>query len=403
MSTGTNGHKRKKVAVMFGGRSVEHEISVITGLQLIKALDPIRWDPYPVYIAPSGKWYFGKKLLDKGFYLRMPGSLSEVTEVTLLPKPGVGGLTILDHPEDHASPVIPIDIFLPAFHGTYGEDGSIQGLFELADVTYTGCGVLGSILGMSKYHSKKIVEAHGVPVLPSQVVNRESVEADFGKHLTSLRDQIIKRLGNFPLFVKPCNLGSSIGVVRATCEEELDSALLHALKYDVAAMVEPCLDKKLEINVSVLDDPLEPIASVVEIPVSSTGKELTYEDKYLRGGSKKGDDSMQGMAALTRVIDPEDLDPAVKEKARSYAVTAFKALNASGVSRIDFMLDTTDGTLYFNEINTIPGSFSFYLWMNSKPPVFYTELLNRIISVAQTKAVRKSSVERQVGFKALKK
>lgn len=401
--------RRKTVAVLFGGRSVEHEISIITGLQLIKAMDTVKYKAQPVYIAPSGKWYSGEALLDKSFYRKMPASLSSVNEVTVLPEPGIKGLTVIrgiDAPHSMLSrssqSVIPIDIFLPAFHGTYGEDGCIQGLLELADVPYTGCNVLSSAMGMSKYHSKKLVESHGIPVLPGVVVKRESIEADYGNHLAFLRQQVFLHPGleEFPLFIKPLNLGSSIGVAKVRNVEEFDAALVLALKYDVAAIVEPCLDDKMELNVSVIDDG-EPKASVVEIPVSSSGDELTYEDKYLRGGSKKGDNSVAGMASLTRVIDPEDLPQELKDQARDYAVKAFKVLNCSGVSRIDFMLDKRTNILYFNEINTIPGSFSFYLWMNCKPPLFYTEVITTILERAENVYARKTALAREIGFKAL--
>lgn len=212
--------KRKTVAVLFGGRSVEHEISIITGLQLIKAMDTVKYKPQPVYIAPTGKWYSGDALLDKSFYRKMPASLSTVSEVTVLPEPGIKGLTVirsLNNTQHSAinhstKSVISIDIFLPAFHGTYGEDGCIQGLLELADVPYTGCNVLSSAMGMSKYHSKKLVESHGIPVLPGVVVKRESIEADYGNHLPFLRQQVFLHPGleEFPLFIKPLNLGSSI-------------------------------------------------------------------------------------------------------------------------------------------------------------------------------------------------
>lgn len=400
--------KRKRVAVMFGGRSVEHEISIITGLQLIKAIDVVQYEPLAVYIAPSGRWYAGDALLDKNFYKNMPASLATADEVTLLPFPGTGGLTVLKSRSGSRLNVInsveenvlPVDLYLVAFHGTFGEDGCIQGLLELADAAYAGCGVLPAALGMSKYHCKKILESHGIPVLPGELVLRESIETSMGKDLVKIRQHLIKAEGleRFPLFVKPCNLGSSIGVARVNDENELDAALIQAFRYDSAAIVEPCLDQKMEINVSVMDD-LEPFASVVEIPVSSSGEELTYEDKYMRGGGKKG--GGQGMAALTRVIDPEDLDEKIKNQARDLAVRSFKALGCSGVARIDFMMDLKGNRLYFNEINTLPGSLSFYLWMNSKPPIFFTELLTRMLERAEARTNRKKALSRAIGFKAL--
>lgn len=396
---------------MFGGRSVEHEISIITGLQLIKAMDVVKYDPLPVYIAPSGKWYAGEALLNRDFYKRMPASLKEVDEVILLPQPNVGGLTVLRSGQganlsletNGGGRILPVDVFFVSFHGTFGEDGCIQGVLEMAEMPYTGCGVLSAAVGMSKYHCKKLLESHGVPVLPGVVVNRESIETNLGHNLAQVRADIMKSPGleNFPLFIKPVNLGSSIGISKAKDQAGLDAALMQVFKYDYSAIVEPCLDNKMEINVSVLDD-TEPIASVLEIPVSSTGDELTYEDKYMRGGgSKKNAPASQGMAGLTRVIDPKDIDPQLKNSARELAVTAFKALGCAGVARIDFMVDLNNNQLYFNEINTLPGSLAFYLWMNSHPPIFYTDMLTHIIKRAEIRSSRRASLSREIGFKAL--
>jgi D-alanine-D-alanine ligase len=402
---------RKKIAVMFGGRSVEHEISIITGLQMIRAIDVVAYEPIPIYVSASGRWYAGPRLLDTEFYRQIPQSFDSVSEVTLLPVPNLGGLTILSRPEivlgerayEESSSVLPVDVYFPTFHGTYGEDGCMQGLLDMAEVAYTGSGVLASALSMSKQHCKEIVSFHGVPVLPSLVVLKQDAQRDLGKGLVELRSKIIKTDGftKFPLFVKPCNLGSSIGVARAENAPELDAALLRAFKYDTAVMVEPCLDEKMEINVAVLDDG-ELIASVTEIPVSSSGKELSYEDKYMRGGSKKGPGlTSQGMAALTRVIDPPDLSPELKDLARQYARKAFQALGCTGVARIDFMLDLATNKLYFNEINPLPGSMSFYLWSESKPPIFYTDLIARIIERARQQHQHRMGLSRDLGFKAM--
>ncbi|HEY9714163.1 MAG TPA: D-alanine--D-alanine ligase family protein [Chroococcales cyanobacterium] len=411
MRNGDN--RRQTVAIMFGGRSVEHEISIITGLQLIKALDVVKYAPLPLYIAPSGKWYAGDALLDRQFYRNMPASFDLVDEVTLLPQPGVNGLTVVrpkaksradsGYSLQSENRVIPVDVFFVSFHGTFGEDGCIQGLLELAEVPYTGCGVLSAAVGMSKYHCKKLLESHGIPVLPSAMVYREEIEEGLGRNLAAVRERVMntESLDHFPLFVKPGNLGSSIGISKADDEAQLDAALMKVFKYDYCAIIEPCLDNKLEMNVSVLED-LEPQASVVEIPVSSSDQGLSYEDKYMRGGGgKKTGPASQGMASLTRVIDPIDLSPQIKETARDYAVRAFKALGCAGVARIDFMLDLQKNVLYFNEINTLPGSLAFYLWMNSHPPVLYTDMLTKMIVRAQGRHDRKLSLHREIGFKAL--
>ncbi len=388
--------KKKNLAVLFGGRSVEHEISVITAIQLMNVIDVTQYEIIPVYIAQTGRWYVGDNLLDKNFYRRLPGSLTEATEVALLPIAGSKGLNYLNaRPND----VLPIDIYFLAFHGTFGEDGCIQGMLEMADATYTGCGVLPAALGMNKYQCKMMLKAAGIPVLPAALIDRRDAQ----KSLESVRAQIFATPGleQLPLFVKPCNLGSSIGIGVAKDELTLNACLVNTFRYDSHAIVEPCVKEILEINVSVLEDD-EITASVIEMPVSLSGV-LTFEEKYLRddGGKKTGGNESQGMASLSRIIDPPDLDPAMKQAALDYAKQAFKVLGCSGVSRIDFIIDASSNQLYFNEINTLPGSLSFYLWVKSNPPLVYTELLNRIIRQAEKRQVTKLALKRQEGMRAL--
>ena len=388
--------KKKNLAVLFGGRSVEHEISVITAIQLMNVIDVTQYNIIPVYIAQTGRWYVGDNLFDKNFYRRLPGSLTEATEVALLPIAGSKGLNYLNgRPND----ILPIDIYFLAFHGTFGEDGCIQGMLEMADAIYTGCGVLPAALGMNKYQCKMMLKAAGIPVLPAALVDRRDAQ----KSLASVREQIFATPGleQLPLFVKPCNLGSSIGIGVAKDELTLNACLVNTFRYDSHAIVEPCVKEILEINVSVLEDD-EITASVIEMPVSLSGV-LTFEEKYLRddGGKKTGGNESQGMASLSRIIDPPDLDPAIKQAAIDYAKQAFKVLGCSGVSRIDFIIDASSNQLYFNEINTLPGSLSFYLWVKSNPPLVYTDLINRIIRQAEKRQVTKLALKRQEGMRAL--
>jgi D-alanine-D-alanine ligase len=387
--------KKKKLAVLFGGRSVEHEISVITAIQLMNVIDVTQYEIIPVYIAQTGRWYVGDNLLDKNFYRRLPNSLTEAREVTLLPIAGSKGLTYLDRQDK----ILLIDIYFLAFHGTFGEDGCIQGMLEMADATYTGCGVLPAALGMNKYQCKMMLKAAGIPVLPAALVDRRDAQ----KSLEAVRAQIFTTPGleQLPLFVKPCNLGSSIGIGVAKDEQTLNACLVNTFRYDSHAIVEPCVKEIVEINISVLEDD-EITASVIEMPVSLSGV-LTFEEKYLRddGGKKTGGGESQGMASLSRIIDPPDLDPEIKQAALEYAKKAFKVLGCSGVSRIDFIIDASCDQLYFNEINTLPGSLSFYLWVKSNPPLVYTELLNRIIRQAEKRQVTKLALKRQEGMRAL--
>jgi D-alanine-D-alanine ligase len=385
--------KRIRVAVLFGGRSVEHEISVISGLQLVQAIDPAKYQVIPVYIAPSGSWHTGSELLNRSFYAGVPGNLSSLTEVTLLPKPGIGGLTKLAD-----SSRISVDVFLPVFHGQYGEDGCIQGLFEMAQVPYTGSNVPSSAITMNKYLCKMYLGAHGIPVLPAKLIDRADAQRGIEGAVASIVSA--PDFGSFPLFVKPCNLGSSIGVSRVKDAVELAGALAKVFRYDTQAIVEPCVSDIMEINVSVREH-RGVIPSVVEIPVSQSGV-LSYEEKYLRDGGKKSGPS-QGMASLTRIIDPPDLDASIRDAVIDFGQRSFKLLGCSGVARLDFIYDLSAEKLYFNELNAFPGSCAFYLWARSRPRVLYTQLIDDMISTALSTFSVCASLDRDIGLRALKK
>jgi D-alanine-D-alanine ligase len=388
----------KSVAVLYGGRSAEHEISILTALQAIHAMDPAKYQIIPVYIDPMGKWYTGDALLNKKFYKQTPESFSQVQQVTIIPDPSIKGLIPI-HADGslNLNKTIPIDVYFLSFHGQYGEDGCVQGLLEMADAAYTGCGVLSSATAMDKYHCKIFLKSHGIPVLPAALVSRN----DAKNHLSHVRTAILNTLGleKFPLFVKPSHLGSSVGISRADDSESLNAALANAFKYDDEAIVEPCITELAEINVAVIDgDPA--IASVVEMPIAS-GKALTYEDKYMREG-KKTSGSSQGMATLARRINPEDLDSSIKNQVIEYALKSFHLLRCSGVGRFDFILDKGTNNLYFNELNPIPGSLSFYLWQKSKPRLLYTEIVDRLIQKALQRKHEHLSLQKNIGFKALR-
>lgn len=382
------------VAVLFGGRSVEHEISVITALQLIQAIDQTKYKVIPVYISQEGRWYSGDALLERSAYRNLSNLYNSTTEVTLLPVPGKGGLTRIND-----NSIISVDVYLPAFHGQYGEDGCIQGLFELADVAYTGSEVLSSALTMNKYLCKLALQAAGVPVLPAKVAYRAEAQKDISLVIREITAE--EPFSRYPLFVKPCNLGSSVGVSRVNEEADLAPALAKVFRYDDTAIIEPCVDKLMEVNVSIREHPSKGIvASVVEIPFSSSGV-LSYEDKYLRDGGKKSGPSA-GMASLTRVIDPPDLAKEIKDRVRELGIKSFKLLGCSGVARLDFIIDLSTNELYFNELNSLPGSVSFYLWVKSHPSVLFTEELSDMIEMALIKKGRKDALDRDIGFKALK-
>jgi D-alanine-D-alanine ligase len=398
--------KLKNIAVLFGGRAVEHEISIITALQLIKALDSEKYNIIPVYISPTGKWYQGNILLNSQIYKNFNDFLSELAEVTLLPKPDEPGLKILKSGKRYKNDLkinkafaafIPVDVYLPAFHGEIGEDGRLQGLFEAAGVAYTGSGVEALAVAMNKNLCKLTLSASGIPVVPGTLIRK----FDFLKNPSEILARICAtpKLDSFPLFIKPNNRGSSVGIGKAHNQTELQSALLNTFKYDLEALVEDCLEKMFEVNVSVMNSEDGPVASAVEIPHSSSGT-LSYEDKYMRPGGKKSGPS-QGMASLARVINPPNLDPEIREKVSSYARQAFSVLGCAGIVRFDFMIDSESGEIFFNELNPFPGSLSFYLWIESEPVRLYTDNLDHMINEAEEREQQRHSIQSFIGFKAL--
>jgi D-alanine-D-alanine ligase len=395
-----------QVAVLFGGKSTEHEVSVITGLEIVGALDVRKYQAIPVYIAQDGSWYAGSSVGDKDFYSRLPGSLKEGTPVTLLPNGQAKGLTVLDETVTLSERIagkktartLAIDVFLPAFHGSFGEDGCIQGLFEMANVAYVGSGVLASALSMNKAQCKRLLQAHGIPVLPWTTVARGVWQRD----PVAAREAVLAAEGTdrFPLFIKPCNLGSSIAIAAAADVAALDAALEQVFRYDDTALIEPQVVAITEINVSVLRG-AELRASVVERPLSKTGV-LTYADKYGSSGkAKKGQRRTGSIADAERRIDPKDVPEAAKTRAQQLALNAFQIIDCAGVARIDFILNQETGDVFFNEINPLPGSMSYYLWENSTPPLTYTALLGEIIEDALRRKAIKDASQRDSGLRML--
>ena len=400
---------KKRIGVVFGGRSVEHEISVLSAMQAMDALDVTKYEVLPIYISQSGKWYCGSELRKREFYKDLPNNLKKVKEVQFVAEPGIGGLV---HNKKGlfgsvTQEVVTVDVYVPVFHGQYGEDGCIQGLFELSNVVYSGPQVLASAIAMNKIACKDILSKYGIPVLPSNVAQKSEVQDDINSVISKIKQTA--GLENYPLFVKPGNLGSSVGVSKANNDSELAAALAKVFQFDLEAIVEPCISKLMEINVSVIEKDSnvkssKPDVSVVEIPVAS-GEFLSYEDKYLRdGGGKKGgskNSTSQGMASLTRVINPDNLDPKYRDGVRQNAEKAYAILKCSGVVRFDFMVDLDSGNFYFNELNSIPGSLSFYLWDQSTPLLLLSDIMDRMIDGAISRYGLKNQLKRDFGFKAL--
>ena len=376
------------VGVVFGGVSPEHEVSVITSLQAAAALDRAAYAPVPVYISKAGRFYTGPGLLDIERYRDLGALVASATEVTLQRADGARARLVGAERGLFRKPLdVPVDVLFLGLHGGPGENGAVQGLCETLGVPYTGSGVFGSALGMDKVLTNVVCRDQGIPVVP-WVSFRET---DWAGAEADWLDRVEAELG-LPVVVKPARLGSSIGISVAATRDALDAAVEEALRYDEKVVVEKAVTALREVNCSVLGSPREAQASVLEEPVRSSGEALlTFEEKYQRGGSAKGgakngpsvsgskSGGAAGMASLDRLI-PAPLSETDTAAARAMAVQVFRLFECSGVARIDFLLDDADGQLYFNEINTIPGSLSFYLWEPSGVP--FPTLLDRMIRLA---------------------
>ncbi len=393
---------------MFGGRSVEHEISIISALQAAKYLDQTRYQSIAVYFAEDGKVYSDPKLLNKSFYTAatFQEELKKLLAIRLFANPSPKKWFSREAVEN----AIKADIYFPIFHGTYGEDGRVQALLELENVPFVGSGTTALSLAMNKHLCKQLAKTIDIEVLPSLLIKKATAKSDFGGIISAIKNN--QYLGQAPYFIKPNNLGSSIGASRAFNDSEIGANMTNIFRHDHEAIVEPCILDLMEINCAVLDDK-QPIASVVEIPVASAGV-LSYEDKYIRGGKgKKGGEGLknqganvgqnEGMAGLTRIIDPSDLDQSIKERVRQWSINLFGLLGLSGVARFDYIFDLTANKLYFNEVNPIPGSLSFYLWEKSNPSLLFPELLDKLIEGGFRNYEINSGLQRKIEWRALKK
>ncbi len=384
--------ERRTIAVLFGGRSLEHDVSVVSGLQILHAVDPDRFRPMPVYIDQSLRWWIGDDLWHSESFKGGGPERSRLREVTLAPGFGPSTLTPVS-PAIQIGAVagVHVDVFLPVLHGTFGEDGSIQGLLELGGCAFVGCGVAASAVGMNK-RLTKIVAAHaGVPVVPWVSCERAVLDRH-SSWMSDLPRRVEAEL-HWPVIVKPCNLGSSAGVSTASSPVELIAGVLKVFEYDVEALIEPFILNRLEINVAVAG--LEtPVASVTEMPVTNQASPLSFSEKYKREG-RKSVGSSEGMAGALRVLDPSDLPEEMRAQAQRHATTVFAALGCEGISRIDFLIDADSNTLYFNEINTLPGSLAFYLWSAAPHHWTITELLSRLIERAERLRAMKRGLQRK--------
>ena len=362
---------KTNVAVFYGFRTVEHEVSIISAVQAMRVIDRDKYDVTPVYVAKSGEMYTGEALFKIEEYRNLPELFKKSDRVNFARENGRVVMKYENSSFFSKKKNVNIDVAFPIVHGTNCEDGTVQGFLEFLDLPYVGCDILASAVGMDKAVFKDVLKNAGLPVL-------ECIRFTAREYMTD-KENITKKIATaleYPVIVKPINLGSSVGITKVKTEAELNDAIMLALSFADKILVEHAVTAIREINCSVLGDTDDCEASVCEEPFMND-EILSYEDKYL--GNSKGGGQSKGMASLGRKI-PADITEAQSDEIRKLACDIFKALGCSGVVRIDFIIDTDTNKIYANEINTIPGSLAFYLW--EATGVKYKELCNRLIELA---------------------
>ncbi|HPF83278.1 MAG TPA: D-alanine--D-alanine ligase family protein [Bacilli bacterium] len=356
-----------KLGVIFGGVSVEHEVSIISAVQAMNAIDQEKYEIIPIYIDKERNWYTGKMLMDIDIYKDFNELKKYAKRVTLYKKDGSYYLQSLGF---FKSNVAEIDVIFPIVHGANVEDGTLAGYLDTIGIPYVGSRVLGSALGQDKVVMKQVFAACNLPIVPYTWFYDVEYLNDAKKY-----EKEIKKIG-YPVIVKPATLGSSVGITVVKKDSELDEAIMNTITYDNKIVIEKVIENLVEVNCSILGNYEYQEASVLE-EVTSTNEFLTYKDKYI--GSSKKTGSSKGMASTSRIV-PARLTKEMTEEVQEVAKNAFKALNLGGICRVDFLIDKKAKKVYLNEPNTIPGSLSFYLWEPSGKK--YCDLLDEAITIA---------------------
>lgn len=371
----------KTVAVIFGGRSTEHDVSIITALSsIIRPLELSKeYKVEPVYIARSGAWYWDTRLKDISLFtsgdieefLRrsQPVSVQFDGGMTLVKSSGIAGRKQLKK----------IDVAFPAMHGTYGEDGSLMGLLEMAGVPYVGCNQPASLLAMDKVLAKLMAEAHGIATPKFVYFQKSLLEQDAAKAIRQVHDNL-----KYPVFVKPAHLGSSIGISRAANEQELRNALEVAGHYDNKVLVEEAVQNLIEVTLPIMGNE-QPQAALLERPLTTAEDFFDFDTKYMQGGKKGGKKGgakgAQGYSQL-----PAELPKDLYQKAEKTGLEVYKALGCTGTARVDMLIDSKSGQVYFNEVNPLPGSLYAHNWRQAG--VSSIELVRRLIDLAEERHSR---------------
>ena len=360
-----------QLGVIFGSRTCEHEVSIISAIQLMRAADRQNYEVIPVYISKKGEWFTGDPLLDIASYTPFDESRKGLIRVSLDLTAGSGALTTIEPAKglfgkEQQRLVARLDCAIPVMHGMHGEDGTLQGLLEMCNIPYTSSGVGASALGIDKVYMKQFFAGGGFPVLPG----RSFLRADWEKNPLAIQEAIEKDLP-YPVFVKPASLGSSIGVGKADNCKELSEALAVAFEFDRKVLVERGIENPLELNCAVLGYNGNVRPSAIEMPITN-GNLLSFIDKY-------GNNSAKGMASLKRVL-PAPIEPSLYQEIQELSVRIFQSMDCKGVVRIDYMFSSQDDQVYITEINTIPGSLAFYLW--EPTGLSYAALIDEMVRCA---------------------
>jgi D-alanine-D-alanine ligase len=399
------------IAVIFGGPTIEHDVSVLTGLQIVDAIDATRFETLPVYIGLEGDWWVGDALRARKSYLPDEKIKRGLTQVHLpVGRPGAGGRAELVASAGggllgRGGRSFPFDVAIPSIHGSFGEDGILQGVLEAIDVPYVGCGVLAASVLMNKLVSKRFFKSLGIPVLAAEEVRRRAGEARPSSHedgalrargqgFVDLRSLAATVALPFPLCIKPNDLGSSVGVSAAKSSADLEAGLASVFRLEDTALIEPLVPNLVEYNVAVTRALGATRCSAIERPLRKD-ELLNFRDKYLAGGdmdTKLSIPFSQGMASATREINPPGLKEEQARNIRGWATQVFEALDLRGTARADFLCNGATGELWLNEFNTFPGSLAYFLW--EAVGVNFTELLSALVDEAlMVHGARRKSID----------
>ncbi len=373
-------------AVFFGGESVEHEVSIISGHQAMKALNPDKYNVIPVYVAKDRKLYVGEALNDMKNYTDLNALKNKCTQVMLVNEDNKVVIKPVKTTMFGKKELGTIDVAIPVMHGTNGEDGTIQGFFEMLKVPYAGCDLYAAAVGQDKVLQKHILADNDLPITNWFWV--------YGNEIDDHKNEVLRKVHKliYPVILKPARTGSSVGISIAHNDEEYLECFEDARQYDEKVITEKVVKPMIELNCSVLGDHEEARASVIEQVGSVSGDELlSYKDKYQGGGKGakgiKNGSKDAGMASTARIV-PAPITPEQTKLVQDLALKTFRVLGASGVCRIDFMMDAETKTVYVNEINTIPGSLAFYLW--KEEGMSFTALMDKLVDLALQRERRRS-------------